>query len=357
MPEKKKTTAITKPKTEAVIPLTKETIRKYVSDKATDQEIMLFLNQCKMFNLNPFKREIYLIKYSEKTPAQFVVSYDVYLKRMEATKNLNGWEWGTEGDPKVPSDECKAWIRIWRKDWDKPLYHEVFFEEYAQYKTDYHSGKKVLTKFWFEKPKTMIKKVVLSQAARLCFPSDLGSLPYTAEEMPVEHAELPTEEIKEAEIVEEKPTRKITANGKKKKEEPKEEKKEEPEEEPSPEEPKEKEPEEPGKGDPKKMTEEEMVEYYKQKVLADFEIRYGPKKKETAFKSFKKFLLDFQKTRKPERKFVGINEFGHISMSEGAGKDVKIMWDNFVWVLGMWGEWEKAQLEAEEEMGEEKIPF
>lgn len=163
-----------------------------------------------------------------------------------------------------------------------------------------------------------------------------------------------SEEIKEAEIVEDKPTRKITTNGKKKKEKIKS-LIEEPDE-PKPE-TKEQLPEEPGKGDPKKMTEEEMVEYYKQKVLADFEVRYGPKKKEAVFKSFKKFLFDFQKTRKPERKFVGINEFGHISMSEGAGKDVKIMWDNFVWTLQMWGEWEKEQAEAEEELGKNGIPF
>ena len=39
------------------------------------------------------------------------------------------------------------------------------------------------TQIWKEKPITMIKKVAIAQGFRLCFPEELGGLPYTAEEI------------------------------------------------------------------------------------------------------------------------------------------------------------------------------
>ena len=37
---------------------------------------------------------------------------------------------------------------------------------------------------WSEKPRTMLKKVCIAQAFRLCFPVELGGMPYTADELP-----------------------------------------------------------------------------------------------------------------------------------------------------------------------------
>ena len=197
----KETKAIVKKQPEEIIPLTEQSIKQYISQTATTEEIALFLNQCKMFKLNPFKREIYLIKYSEKDPAQFVISYEVYLKRAEATGKLDGWEWGTEGEPKTP--EFKAWIRIWRKDWSKPFYHEVFWDEYAKYRIDYKSNLRVLTKFWDKSPRTQLKKTVASQGFRLCFEHNLGNMPYAIEEMPFDDEKLPTAEVKLAQKLKE----------------------------------------------------------------------------------------------------------------------------------------------------------
>ena len=129
--------AIVKATEIAAIELSPVTIKRYVNQYASDQEIALFLNQCKMFGLNPFKREIYLIKYSANQPANFVVGYEVYLKRAERTEKWAGLESGTDGE----GDKLKAWAKVYRKDWDKPLYHEVYYEEYAQYKDEYVDGK------------------------------------------------------------------------------------------------------------------------------------------------------------------------------------------------------------------------
>ncbi|MEN6492602.1 MAG: phage recombination protein Bet, partial [Rectinema sp.] len=182
----------------AMIPLTKETILAYVNAKATPQEVTLFLNQCAMFGLNPFKREIYLVKYKEGDPATFVVGYESYLKRADRTARWSGMESGTEDDPKT-GQLIKAWAKIYRKDWTAPLYHEVFFSEYVQTKDEWQNGqktgKKVPTRFWAEKPRTMLKKVAIAQAIRLTFPDEFSGMPYMAEEMPVEHDKLPTAEV------------------------------------------------------------------------------------------------------------------------------------------------------------------
>jgi phage recombination protein Bet len=186
----------------AAIELTPKTIKAYINQYATDQEIALFLNQCAMFQLNPFKREIYLIKYSTKDPATFVVGYEVYLKRAERSDKWNGLESGTI----VEGENLKAWAKVYRKDWTAPLYHEVYLDEYIQYKDEWQdgakTGKKVPTKFWASKPKTMLKKVAISQAFRMAFPDEFAGMPYTAEEMPVDHAKLPVAEI----VVDAKPT-------------------------------------------------------------------------------------------------------------------------------------------------------
>lgn len=168
------------------IELTPKTVKAYINQYATDQEVALFLNQCAMFGLNPFKREIYLIKYSAQQNATFVVGYEVYLKRAERSDKWAGLESGTAGEGK----DMKAWAKVYRKDWTAPLYHEVYLDEYIQ-KTKDGSP----TRFWAEKPRTMLKKVAISQAFRMAFPDEFSGMPYTAEEMPVDHAKLPVAEV------------------------------------------------------------------------------------------------------------------------------------------------------------------
>jgi phage recombination protein Bet len=176
MAEKKKTNkAVTKPKPQAMeLKLTPANVVQYINPHVSKEEVALFLNQCQMFGLNPFKREIYLIKYSQKDPAQFVVGYEVYLKRAHRSKNWDGIAFGTNGS----GSAMTAWCKVYRKDWKEPLFHEVDFEEYAQRKSD---GS--LNRFWEKKPKTMLKKVVLAQALRMAFPDEYAGMPYIVEEV------------------------------------------------------------------------------------------------------------------------------------------------------------------------------
>lgn len=184
--------------------VTDETLNKFLdvfgASKLTVQEKTQFLQISKAFGLNPFKREIHMIKYGDEF--SIVVGYEVYIKRAEASGLLQGWKCWTDGELKpikktitkkgkngnyqkeitVFEGNFKACIEIIRKDWTKPFYHEVYLSEYAKE-----------NEFW-GKPITMLKKVVMGQGFRLCFTEFCGGMPYTEEE---------TQSFVEAEIVEE----------------------------------------------------------------------------------------------------------------------------------------------------------
>lgn len=160
--------------------LTIEDVKQYVCSEATEKEIFLFLQIAKSCNLNPFLKQIYLVKYGNK-PAQILTSYNVYLQRAERSKKYAGLETSTAGS--VKSGDLRAIVKVFRKDWKEPLVHEVYYEEYVQYGKDKATGKKYVNKFWSEKPRTMIVKVAISQAFRLAFPLDFEGMPYTNDEI------------------------------------------------------------------------------------------------------------------------------------------------------------------------------
>ena len=150
-----------------------------------------FINICRSFGLNPFLREIYAVPYGNNF--NIIVGYEVYLKRAESSGRLGGWKAWCENK----GGELKGCVEITRKDWNAPFYHEVSFKEYT-------SGKNL----WVTKPETMIKKVAIAQGFRMCFPCELGGIPYTSEELDaqesapkIKKAEAKPKEIPQAEEV------------------------------------------------------------------------------------------------------------------------------------------------------------
>lgn len=145
-----------------------------------------FINICRNFGLNPFLREIYAIPYGNNF--NIIVGYEVYLKRAELSGRLGGWKAWCENK----GGELKGCVEITRKDWSAPFYHEVSFKEYT-------SGKNL----WVTKPETMIKKVAIAQGFRMCFPCELGGIPYTSEELDAQNAPKgKKDDIKYAQIIE-----------------------------------------------------------------------------------------------------------------------------------------------------------
>lgn len=184
--KQKKETALVVKQENGIQKVDDKTLMDYicgVDTRLTDSQKVLFIKTAKLLNLNPLLREIYAVGYWSKDANKFqmsiIVGYETYLKRAERSRKLAGWKSWTEGDVKIGT--LKGKIIIYRSDWKFPLEHEVDYNEYVQRK---HDGS--VTKFWNDKPKTMIKKVVEAQGFRKAFPVELGGMPYTADEMPSE---------------------------------------------------------------------------------------------------------------------------------------------------------------------------
>jgi phage recombination protein Bet len=153
-----------------------------IAGQLDQREKRQFIEVATAYGLNPFKREIYCVAYGEgdKRKLSIITGYEVYLKRAERSGQLDGWN----VEFTVSGNDLEAHITIWRKDRSHPVKHSVAFSEYVQ--TTWKNGKKVPNKFWDEKPKTMLRKVVIAQGFRLAFPDELGGMPYTADELPEE---------------------------------------------------------------------------------------------------------------------------------------------------------------------------
>jgi len=156
-----------------------------LGSELNEEQRYMFVDLCSSFGLNPFLREIHGLVHWNKDKNRhdltIVVGYEVYLKRAIRTGKVKGWRVWTTGDGR----KLKAHILIRRSDWAEPFYHEVDFEEYAKYVFDKRESGYRLTTFWKSKPRTMLKKVVMAQGFRLCFPDqdEIAGLPYAEDEI------------------------------------------------------------------------------------------------------------------------------------------------------------------------------
>jgi phage recombination protein Bet len=160
----------------------KQTILDFLSafglaSQLTEPEKLQFIEVAQAFRLNPFRREVHCVVYGdgEYRRMSIVVGYEVYLKRAERTGKLDGWSTRIEGE----GENMKALVEIHRKDWAEPFVHEAYWREAVQKKKD-----GTPTAFWTKQPRFQLKKVAISQGFRLCFPDELGGLPYDASELP-----------------------------------------------------------------------------------------------------------------------------------------------------------------------------
>ena len=155
------------------IKLTKDEVVRYIStdSSVTEKEVFAFLNMCKYLKLNPFLKEIYLIKY-RGAPATFVVSYQTLLKRAERNKNFDGYDTKTDGD--VP--KLTATAVVYRKDRTHPVTVTVHYAEAVKKTTDRRSGEVRPTNTWRTMPRWMLRKVALARALKEAFPGEVGNL-------------------------------------------------------------------------------------------------------------------------------------------------------------------------------------
>lgn len=141
--------------------------------------------------LNPITREIFFVNRRQRINDKWVnkvepmVGRDGFLSIAHRTNKFAGIE-TTATIREVPQLEAGQWkmkyqlvaeCSVWRKDSPKPFSVQVAYNEYCQ-----KTAEGTPTKFWAEKPETMLKKVAESQALRKAFnihgvysPEELGA--------------------------------------------------------------------------------------------------------------------------------------------------------------------------------------
>lgn len=165
-------------------------VRNYLvrgkAELVTNQEVVFFINLCKMQKLNPLTgSECYLIKYSPAEPAQMVVGKSAYMRRAFEHPDYICKEDGIvvqRGNEIIQKEGCclypgevllGGWCRVCyaRNGKERTAFKEVSLSEYNKGQAN-----------WKTKPASMINKVAISQCVREAFPKDYEGL-YSEEEM------------------------------------------------------------------------------------------------------------------------------------------------------------------------------
>ena len=174
-------------------------IRNTIAKDTTPDEFNLFIQQCRLYGLNPIKKEIYILVFNKDKPkyrsTAIITGIDGYRVIAERTGNYRADEDAPryEYDEKLKGDTnplgiVSATVSVWKYshgEWFRTT-AIAYWDEYAPVKDEWANGKKTGNKYltgeWPVRPLGQIAKCGEALALRKAFPNDLGNI-YTQDEI------------------------------------------------------------------------------------------------------------------------------------------------------------------------------
>lgn len=169
--------------------VTTEMVSKYlqtfgVGKGLNQNEMEAFVMQAVHHQLDPLKREIHVVVYTDQETKERTLSimtgYEVYLRRAEKSGLLEWWDCEIKNEDDFT--KMKAVLTVKRRDRQEAWTWTVWYNEA-------NTGMAL----WKKMPRLMLRKCAIAQGFRLYFPEVLGGAPYIQEEIGVPEKEIPYE--------------------------------------------------------------------------------------------------------------------------------------------------------------------